>query len=505
MDVDIAVIGAGAGGLAAARAGARRGLRTVLITDGPIGGDCTFTGCVPSKSLIEAAARGASFADALAAVRRNVAAIAATETADVLRGEGVEALEGRARFRAPRALDVDGQAVRAGRVVVATGARPAVAAIEGLNVGGYLTNETVFELACPPRSLVVLGGGAIGCELTQAFARLGCAVTIIEALPRLVAREEPEASAVLVEVFAGEGIDVRTDRQVTRAEGTVTGATRVWLDDGDAVTADEVLVAVGRHADTDGLDLEAAGIALNDRGFIRTDDHLATSAAGVYAVGDVAGTVQFTHAADEMGRLAVANAFRHPGMPRRRFQPAWIPAVTYTSPEIGRVGMTEAEAAEADGRVAFVPMSEVDRAVVAGQTAGFVKLIAGPRPVIRNVGGGRVLGATVVAERGGELVHEAVLAMRTRMFAGRRPTLTRSRDVRAAARARCLSGCRCCRSRRRAGRRRRGPRQSRLGRDEQQVAGVAAAHHVGSPAGKVDPVAQVERAEDRHVEHAQST
>jgi pyruvate/2-oxoglutarate dehydrogenase complex dihydrolipoamide dehydrogenase (E3) component len=419
MDVDLAVIGAGTGGLAAARAGVRRRLRALIVTDGPIGGECTFTGCVPSKSLIEAAARGAPFADAMAWVHRNVDVIAARDTAEGLRGEGIEVLEGRARFVGRRTLEVHGRAVRARRVVIATGSRPARPAIEGLDHGAYLTNESVFDISGAPRSLVVLGGGATGCELGQAFARLGLSVTIVEARERLVAREEPESSAVLADGFGAEGIVVRTGRQVTRVEYQPGGSTRVWLDDGGTVVADQLLVAVGRRAVTEGLELDRAGVDLDDRGFIRTDEHLATSAPGVYAVGDVAGTVQFTHAADEMGRLAVANAFRRTGFPKHAFRPLSIPSVLYTSPEIARVGMTEAAAAAVGGRVAYLPMREVDRAIVAGRTEGFVKLIAGPRRVLRNLGGGRLLGATIVADRGGELVHEAVLALRTHMFTGR--------------------------------------------------------------------------------------
>ncbi len=168
---------------------------------------------------------------------------------------------------------------------------------------------------------------------------------------------------------------------------------------------------------TEGLDLEAGGVETDDRGFVATDDHLATTARAIWAVGDVAGKLQFTHAADEMGRIAVANTFSR--IRNRRFNPAWIPSVTYTTPEIGRVGLTEADAVSRGGRVAYLPMTEVDRAIVAGETLGFVKLIAGPRRILRNAGGGQILGATVVAERGGEVVHEAVLAMRTKMFTGR--------------------------------------------------------------------------------------
>ncbi|MEX1009406.1 MAG: FAD-dependent oxidoreductase [Acidimicrobiia bacterium] len=416
-EFDLVVIGGGAGGLSAARAGVRHGARTVLVHDGPIGGDCTFTGCVPSKALIEAAARGATFVEAFAAVHRAVETIARTETADVLEAEGITVLAGRGRFVAPRELDVDGRRVRARRVVVATGAAPVIPPIVGLGDVAYLTNENVFNLRRAPTSLTVLGGGAIGCELAQAFRRLGSAVTVIEALPRLVAREEPEASIVLEDTFAAEGITVCTGSSVTKVEANPDTTVLVGLDDGNSVVSDLLLIAVGRRPVTEGLDLEEAGVETDERGFVKTDDHLATTARGIWAVGDVAGKLQFTHAADEMGRIAVANAFSR--MRKRRFNPVWIPSVTYTTPEIGRVGLAEADAVARGGRVAYLPMSEVDRAIVAGQTRGFVKLVAGPRRILRNAGGGQILGATVVAERGGEIVHEAVLAMRTKMFTGR--------------------------------------------------------------------------------------
>lgn len=177
-----------------------------------------------------------------------------------------------------------------------------------------------------------------------------------------------------------------------------------------------MLVAVGRTGAIEGLGLDAAGVA-TDRGFIVTSDTLATSADGIWAVGDVAGKLQFTHAADEMGRIAAANALSR--LPDRKFRPEWVPWVTFTGPEVARVGVTEAEAAARGARVAYVPMSEVDRAITAGATDGFVKLVAGPRTVLRNAGGGRLLGATVVAARGGELIGEAALALRTGMFVGR--------------------------------------------------------------------------------------
>jgi pyruvate/2-oxoglutarate dehydrogenase complex dihydrolipoamide dehydrogenase (E3) component len=417
MTHDLLVIGGGAGGMAAARAAVHMGRSVTLVQDGEVGGDCTFTGCVPSKTLIESAARGASFTDAMARVRPTVERIAATETADVLRGEGIDVIEGRAHLTGPRSAVVDGRAVRAGRVVLATGAAPLVPALPGITDGPYLTSDTLWGLRRAPASMVVLGGGAIGCELAQALSRLGVRTTVIEALDRLLAKEEPEAGTVVHDVLVREGLDVRLGARVTRVEHPQPRCVRVVLDDGSTVEAEHLLVTVGRAPVTAGLDPGAAGVETDERGFITVDDRLATSASGVYAVGDVTGRLQFTHAADEMGRTAAVNALRRPA--RLRFRTATVPWVTFTSPEVARVGMTESEAAEHGGRVAFLPMSEVDRAVAAGATDGFVKLVAGPRTLLRNLGGGRLLGATIVGERAGEMIHEVALAMRMRAFTGR--------------------------------------------------------------------------------------
>jgi pyruvate/2-oxoglutarate dehydrogenase complex dihydrolipoamide dehydrogenase (E3) component len=414
---ELIVVGGGPGGMAAARAARRAGVRPLLVQLGPIGGDCTFTGCVPSKTVIEAAARGESFAAAMLAARRAVERIAAGEDDDVFRREGIDVLHGWATFRSPHELDVNGTVLRSRRFVIATGTQPAVPPVDGLAGVDHLTNENVFELTDLPASLAVLGGGAIGCELAQAFRRLGADVTVIEALDRLLPREEPEASAAVAEAFTVEGIQLRTGQSLHRVEPLdAKGAVRLHLDRGDIVIADRVLVAIGRRGATADLGLEAAGVATAG-GFVRVDDRLATTTPGIWAAGDVTGLLQFTHAADEMGRVAVANALSRHG--RRRFDTSAIPWVTFTSPEVARVGMTEAEAAAHGGRVAFLPMTEVDRAVTAGKTLGFVKLIAGPRRLLGNAGGGRILGATIAAERGGELVHEPALAMRTHMFTGR--------------------------------------------------------------------------------------
>jgi pyruvate/2-oxoglutarate dehydrogenase complex dihydrolipoamide dehydrogenase (E3) component len=410
---DLLVIGGGAGGLAAARAAVRHGARVVLVDAGPLGGDCTFTGCVPSKTLIEAARRGTSFHDATAAVRNAVATIAATETDAVLVAEGVEVVHGHARFVAARVVDIDGVEWEPRRVVIATGARPAVPPIPGLDAVAVLTNETIFDLTGQPRRLGILGGGAIGCELAQPFQRFGTAVTVIEAADRLLPGEEPEASEVIATVFGREGIDVRVG---TRLRGATTGNGAIRLDcDGTApVEVDALLVATGRAASIEGLGLDRAGIDVDEHGVV-VDDTLATTAKDVWAAGDVIGRVQLTHAADEMGRIAAGNAL---GRRRRRYDAGLIASVVFTEPEVASIGPTVAEL-KGRHRVARLPMTAVDRAVAARATDGFVQLVAGPRPILRNLGGGRLLAATIVAERAGELISEAALAVQTGMFVGR--------------------------------------------------------------------------------------
>lgn len=261
------------------------------------------------------------------------------------------------------------------------------------------------------------GGGAIGCELAQAIARLGTAVTVVEAAPRLLPGEEPEASEVLARVFAEAGIGVRTGSPVTEVRDR-NGEIELVMESGSPVVADGVLVAVGRTAATADLGLDAAGVELDERGLVRTDECLATTAAGIYAAGDVTGRLPFTHRAYAMGRLAARNALR-----RRQacLDTTAVPWVTFTAPEVAHVGLTEVQAADRvpGARVAYLPMEQLDRAITAGRTDGFVKLLAGPRRLTGNAGGGRLLSATVVANRAGEMIHEVVLAMRTGMFTGR--------------------------------------------------------------------------------------
>ncbi|MGP3919825.1 dihydrolipoyl dehydrogenase family protein [Nonomuraea sp. 10N515B] len=415
-DYDLIVIGAGAAGLAAARTGVRYGARTLLVSGGEPGGDCTFTGCVPSKTLIAAAARGEPFDQAMRGVRHAVAHIAATEDADALTQEGIEVCRDYAAFHSPSTIQVGNRRLRAAAFIIATGGRPSVPLVPGLATSPYLTSDDVFELVHKPHSMAVLGGGAIGCELAQAFGRLGVDVTLVEAAERVLPGEDRQASEVIAATLTGEGVTLVTDATVARVERDGDGV-RLTLDDDTTLNVQRLLLAVGHSPDIHGLGLERAGVRVDDdRGGVRTDRHLATTAPGIYAAGDVTGRLQLTHAAYLMGRTAVHNALHRR---KRAYDESAIPRVTFTGPEVAQVGLTEAEAAGRGARAAYLPMSELDRAVTEGATDGFIKIIAGPRRILRQVGGGRVLGATIVAPRAGEMINELALAMRTRMFTGR--------------------------------------------------------------------------------------
>lgn len=423
MTYELVVVGAGTAGLSAARTARRRGATVALVTDSAPGGDCTFVGCIPSKTLIEAAAQGADFSTATKRVHETVARLAAAESAEVLRGEGIDVLDGRARLEGPNRLAVAGRQVDYRRLVLATGAGPVIPPIPGLDDVAVLTNEDVFDLTSQPPSLLVVGGGPIGVELAQAFARLGTAVTIVEAARRLLPREEPEASDAVTAALAEDGVVAMTGRRVASAGvapgGPDTGSAWVGLDDGTRVSATRVLVALGRRPDTSGLGLDDAHVAVDGHGSVVTDSHLRTTATGIFAAGDVTGRSPFTHSADEMGRVAAANALSR--VPYRRFQEAAIPAVTFTDPEVARVGLTESDAAAAHpgARVAYLPLDELDRAVTAGRTNGYIKLIVAPRRATRDLAGGRLVGATFVAPRAGEMIALPALVMRTGMLPAR--------------------------------------------------------------------------------------
>lgn len=412
MDHDLIIIGSGAAGLGAARIGQWTEADTLMVTDGPPGGDCTFTGCVPSKTLLSAARDGLGFVEAMTRVRLTVERIAATETSDVLRKHGTHVVDGRGRLATHDTVVVGERRITAPRILIATGGRPAIPPIPGLEGVAFRTNETLFDLEQRPTTLGIIGGGPIGCEMAEAFTRLGTSVTLFESEDRVLPREEPQASSVVDAALRLLGVNIRTSTAVERVDGAI----RIHSSS-DPVEVDELLVAVGRVPNTAGLALDELGVTVDDRGFIETDRRLETSVNGVYAAGDVTGKLPFTHAADEMGRIAASNALGkgYGG----RYRTDHTPWVTFTSPEVARVGVTEAEAASMGGMVAYLPMSEMDRAITDGAEDGFIKLIAAPKWLTRRLFGGRIIGATIVAPRAGEMINEIALLMRSGSFAGR--------------------------------------------------------------------------------------
>ena len=420
MDTELVIIGGGAAGLAAARAARRRGASVTLVNDGPLGGDCTFTGCVPSKTLLSGALGKLSFTDAMANVAAVIGSISKGESEEVLRAEGVDVIRARATFSTASTLDVGGACLRSKRFIIATGAEPLVPPISGLDPHSVLTNENIFLQTTLPSRLVVLGGGPIGVEMAEAFARLGSHVTIVEAADRLLPREEPEASTVIAHYLESLGVRLlvaTTCVKVTHA----TSTSRLEFDSDPSLECDALLVAVGRRPSSRGLGLERAGVLVDERRFVKVNERLRTNIGGIYAAGDVAQSLQFTHVADETGRIAAGNALSR--IPVRRFKPQCIPMVTYTGLEVARVGVTEQNAASG-ARVAYLPMTEFDRAAMSGERRGFVKIIVGPRRFSGNLAGGSILGATIVAPRAGEMIHEIVLAMRAGLFSARLATAT---------------------------------------------------------------------------------
>ncbi|MFB0927028.1 MAG: NAD(P)/FAD-dependent oxidoreductase [Acidimicrobiales bacterium] len=410
-DYDVIILGGGAAGLGAARAAIREGASVALISDAPLGGDCTFTGCVPSKSFIEASRQGLDFAAGLERVERVVATIAFGENAEVMRQEGIDVIEARGSFVGPRSIEVEDRRIEGKNVIVATGSRPAVPPIDGLAEVPFITNEAFFDPRPQPKSVVIVGAGPIGCELGEAMARFGAQVTIVEFADRILSRYEPDASVLVEASMVRLGIDVRTS---TIAQSVRHNDGRFSVDLGaESIECDEVLVATGRTPNTRGFGLDEAGVGLDRQGFIQTDDYLRTNVKGVFAVGDCNGIQMLSHAADEMGRLAAWTALR---MGRKyKFDPNRIPHVVFTTPEVAAIGVLEADAPD-DASVAEVAMSANDRALAANATEGFVRLIARPAKFTKHRAGGKLIGATVVGGSAGEMINEVALMMRMNAY-----------------------------------------------------------------------------------------
>jgi pyruvate/2-oxoglutarate dehydrogenase complex dihydrolipoamide dehydrogenase (E3) component len=430
MDYDVIVLGGGTAGLTAALTARHHGASVALVEQEPrLGGDCSFYGCVPSKALIETAqiahdlqqaqAEGIVVAapafDFAAVMRRRariVDEIAADERDERFTAVGIDVIHERARFADEHTLELHGgRRIAGSRLIIATGSAPALPPVAGLEAVRFLTNKNVFDLQRLPERLAVLGGGAVGLELAQAFQRLGSKVTVLELADRLLPHDEPEAGAAIAQAFASEEIDIRLGATVTAVEER--GREIVLRVDGTEVVCDELLVAAGRGASLDALGLELA----LERGYTKVDRRCRTSLPHVYAAGDVTGGYQFTHVASHEGRIAGANAAGK----RARLDERVVPWVTFTDPEIAHVGLTEAQARERHTRVEahIFPMGRVDRARILERPAGFVKLVTAGRPLLGRTGGGVLVGAQIVGPRAGELIQECALAIRTRCFAGR--------------------------------------------------------------------------------------
>ncbi len=429
-DYDLVVLGAGATGLGAARSARKAGRSVALIEPERPGGDCTHFGCVPSKAMLETARRvhaarsGAAygfeatprvdFAAVMKRVHAVIGDIEQDESPAQLASEGIDLIPGAGVFADEHTVDVDGRKIRAKRFIVATGSKAAIPPIDGLSGVEHLDNTTIFALTELPSHLLVLGGGPIGVELAQAFRRLGADVTVLEAAPTIVNREEPEAQEVLTAALQREGVTLMTGKKVVR----VAAGPTLHLDDGTTVSGSHLLVAVGRTPTTAGLNLEAVGVTLDGKRIV-TDKHL-KAADTIWAAGDVTAKLQFTHVGNDQGRIAARNAFAKPFRSATWSDDA-IPWVTFTEPEIGHVGMSEKQAFDEYGDSAMVSIvrdTHSDRGRTAGETDGFVKLIAKPGLV----GGmllGKLVGMTVVGPMAGEQIALGALAMNTNMLLGR--------------------------------------------------------------------------------------
>jgi pyruvate/2-oxoglutarate dehydrogenase complex dihydrolipoamide dehydrogenase (E3) component len=420
---DLIAIGGGTAGLVTAAGGATLGLKVALIEREALGGDCLWTGCVPSKALIASAKLAHQFRDAerlgltgaapshvfqkvmerMRAVRERVAQ---HDDPERFRKMGVDVVFGEARVDEPREVVVDGRSLVSPRLVIATGAVPAVPPIEGLAEAGYLTHATAFDQNELPARIAILGGGPIGLEFAQVYSRLGARVEVVEMLPQLLPREDGEGARVVAATLESEGVVIRTGARVERVCRVEGGGKVVHVAVGEGestmIAVDEVFVATGRRANTEGLGLEEIGVEL-DRGAVRVDGTLRSSVKGIWAAGDVTGGLQFTHVADYQAKLVLRNAiFPFAG----KADYSAVPWVTYTDPEVARVGLTEEEARVRHGDVTThrYDFADLDRAIVDGEATGFVKIVTRPS--------GKILGATVVASGAGNLIVPLVLAMR---------------------------------------------------------------------------------------------
>ena len=420
---NLVIIGAGPGGLIAARAAAALGAKVALIERDLLGGDRLNIGCVPSKALIRTARLYAEMRDAenfggqvpggieigfatvMERMRRIQARISRGTSAQRLSEAGIDVYFGAAQFAGPDTIAVAGQVLRFRKALVATGARPRTPPIPGLAETGYLTNENVFDLTECPRRLLVMGGGPLGCEMAQAFARFGAHVIVAQDEPTFLPKEERDAAQIISDALARDGVEIHLNTTVVavRRDGPEKIVELVSGGDTFSVAVDAILAGIGRAPNVESLGLEAAGVRYDTETGIHVDDFLRTSNRRIYAAGDVCLDLKFTHAAEASARIALRNALF---LGRRRFSKLTIPWCTYTDPEIAHVGLYVREAWQQGipVRTFTILMHDVDRAVTDGEAEGFVKIH------VRH-GTDRILGATVVACHAGEMINGISLAI----------------------------------------------------------------------------------------------
>ena len=420
LNPDLCVIGAGSGGLSVAAAAVQMGASVVLVEKGAMGGDCLNTGCVPSKALLAAGHAANVFGHSepfgvngqapevdFQAVHDHVhdviAGIAPHDSIDRFESLGVTVIQGEARFTSKREVEVNGRTIRARRFVVATGSSALVPPIEGLADTPYLTNETIFDLTQAPDHLIIIGGGPIGSEMAQAHRQLGCRVTVIEA-STILPKDDPDLVEVVRSTLDDQGVALLEQAKVVRVEKSDFGVTVTFERDGkqETVNGSHVLVAVGRKATVDNLGLEDAGVEFSPRG-IKVNSGLRTSNRRVYAIGDCAGGLQFTHVAGYHAGIVIRSAlFRLPA----KADHSAVPWVTYTDPELAQVGLTESAARKKFGnsiRVITWPFEENDRARAERKTHGLVKAVLAKK--------GRILGCGIAGPNAGELIQVWILAL----------------------------------------------------------------------------------------------
>lgn len=425
FDYNLIVIGAGSAGLVTAYIAAAVKAKVALIEKHNMGGDCLNTGCVPSKALIRTAkmlsyARRAKefglnsaevdfdFAKIMQRVQGVIKKIEPHDSVERYQQLGVDCISGDARLLSPYEVEVDGKRITARSLVIATGAQPFVPPIPGLEKISYLTSDNVWDLRELPKRLVVLGGGPIGSELTQAFARLGSKVTQVEMLPRIMIREDPEVSELVAKKFSDDGITVLTQHQAKEVRLNGKEKLLVCERDGQQVILpfDEILVAVGRKARVSGFGLEELGVKLAKPGTIAVNQFLQTNYSNIFCAGDVAGPYQFTHTAAHQAWYASVNAL-FGGIKKFKVDYRVIPWATFTDPEVARVGLNETEAQQQsiEYEVSRYPLDDLDRAIADSEDYGFIKVLTVP-------GKDKILGVTIVGSHAGDLLAEYVLAMK---------------------------------------------------------------------------------------------